>query len=208
MVTIFISHSKKDEDLVLGIKKILENIGHAPIIEEFISKEKQQEIPYEEIRSNVNKSSFVFLFLTDSVIETEYTKSWIIYEVGVASNASIRVFVFERIGTPIPYPIPYVTDFALFNPDRTDDMLEIQKLAKNLGKIRRDLLTAGAGAAVGSMFGPLGLVLGAIGGYVLGPKQEKPPRVKCPHCSVTFNYYSLRIKDFNCPCCRKQILLR
>ena len=92
MVTIFISHSKKDEDLVLGIKKILENIGHTPIIEEFISKEKQQEIPYEEIRSNVNKSSFVLLFLTDSVIETEYTKSWIIYEVGVASNASIRVF--------------------------------------------------------------------------------------------------------------------
>ena len=208
MATIFISHSKKDKDLVVSVKKILENIGHTPIIEEFIPQEKQQVIPYEEIRSNVNNSSFVFLFLTDSIVETEYTKNWVIYEVGVASNASIRVFVFERIGTPIHYPIPYFTDFALFNPDRTDDMLEIQKLAKNLGKIRRELLTAGAGAAVGSLFGPLGLVLGAIGGYVFGPKQEKPPRVTCPHCNVTFNYYSLRIKDFDCPSCRKKILLR
>ena len=208
MATIFISHSQKDTDLVVNIKKILENVGHTPIIEEFIPQESQQQIPYEEIRNNVNKSSFVFLFLTDNVVETDYTKNWVIYEVGVESNASTRVFVFERSGTPIPYPIPYVTDYALFNPDRTDDMLEIQKLAKGLGKMSKKLLTAGAGAAAGSIFGPLGIVLGAVGGYVLGPDSEKPPKVKCPHCNVTFNYYSLRIKDFNCPCCRKQILLR
>lgn len=208
MATIFISHSKKDEELVLSIKKILENIGHTPIIEEFIPKEKQQEIPYEEIRSNVNKSSFVFLFLTDSVVETEYTKNWVIYEVGVASNDSKRVFVFERLGTPIQYPIPYVTDYTLFNPNRTDDMLEVQRLSKNLGKFRKDLLTAGAGALVGSIFGPIGFVLGAIGGYVLGPKQEQSPKVKCPHCNVSFNYYSVQIKEFDCPCCRKKIDLR
>lgn len=110
MATIFISHSKKDEDLVLIMKKILKNIGHTPIIEEFIPVEEREPIPYEEIRSNVEKSEFLFLFLTDNVVATPYTQNWVSYEIGLASAHSKKLFVFERIGTPIEFPIPYLTD--------------------------------------------------------------------------------------------------
>lgn len=207
MATIFISHSKRDTDLVLTIKKILENMGHTPIIEEFVPIEEQASVPYEEIRKNVEKSSFLFLFLTDNVVATPFTQNWVSYEVGLASASSKKLFVFERLGTPIPFPIPYLTDYALFNPDKTEDILALQRLTKDLGKIRRDLLTAGGGAAIGSIFGPAGMAVGAVLGYLVGPKPPKPPTAKCNYCNVVFNYYSTH-KVFSCPSCRKSIDLR
>lgn len=204
MATIFISHSKKDEDLVLTMRKTLQNMGHVPIIEEFVPAEERKPIPHEEIRSNVEKSEFLFLFLTDNVVATEYTKNWVIHETALASADSKKVFVFERIGTPIKFPIPYLTDYALFDPDSTKDILALQNIAKDLGKFRRDILTAGGGAALGSMFGPVGMVIGGILGYMAGPKQPKPPVVKCNRCRANFNYYSTHQK-FSCPFCRNSI---
>ncbi|MCE2498711.1 MAG: toll/interleukin-1 receptor domain-containing protein [Nitrosopumilaceae archaeon] len=208
MATIFISHSKKDEDLVLVMEKTLKNMGHTPIIEEFVPAEERKSVPHKEIRSNVEKSEFLFLFLTDNVMATEYTRSWVIWESGLASADSKKLFVFERIGTPIKLPIPYLTDYALFDPDNTGDILALQHITKDLGKFRRDILTAVGGAVVGSAFGPVGMALGAILGYTAGPKQPKPPVVKCSYCNVSFNYYSSRHRAFSCPSCRRSINLR
>ncbi|EGG41850.1 Hypothetical protein Nlim_1293 [Candidatus Nitrosarchaeum limnium SFB1] len=184
------------------MKKILENIGHVPILEEFINPKNKLPIPYEEIRNKVELSDYVFLFLTDNVVKTEYTKNWVIYEDGVASAKNKKIFVFERQGTSIPYPIPYVTSYALFDLNSTTDMLEIQSLSKSIGKFRKDLATGAAGAAVGSVFGPVGMILGAIAGYMIGPKPKKQAHPKCNICNVSFDYYSPHIKEFNCPCCR------
>ena len=211
MTCIFISHSKKDTDLVLSIKKLLENIGQTPIIQEFIPK-VDQEIPHKEIRDNVNKSKYLFLFLTDNVVETEYTKNWIMFEVGVAASISNKIFVFEREGIPISYPIPHVTDYALFNPDDTQDMLKIQELAKRIGSTnKKPIAGAVAGAVIGSILGPVGTILGGIlggvGAYATESDSPKDFKVKCHHCEESFNYHFQKYKDFNCPCCRKSIQL-
>ena len=207
LAIIFISHSKRDAELVLVVKKLLENVGHTPIIEEFVLREEKADPPYEEIRRNVEKSALLFLFLTDNVIATDYTRNWVIYEVGLAAKGSKKLFVFERLGTPIYFPIPYLTDYALFDMDKTGDILMLQKLAKDLGKFPRDLLTAGTGAAIGSLFGPAGVIFGAVMGYLVGPKLPKPLTVKCNHCNIDFNYYSTR-NTFSCPSCRRDIDLR
>ena len=144
------------------MKRTLENMGHTPIIEEFIPTEEQAQIPYEEIRNNVEKSEFLFLFLTDNVVATPFTQNWVSYEIGLASANSKKLFVFERMGTPIKFPIPYLTDYALFNLDKTEDILALQNLTKDLGKFRRDLLTAGGGVVIGSVFGPIGMVVGGL----------------------------------------------
>ncbi len=206
MATIFISHSRKDEELVRAVKKALENVGHTPVIEELIPTEEQEAVPYEEIQTNVKESEFLFLFLTDNVVATEFTQNWVCHEAGLAAAYSKRLFVFERAGTPIKFPIPYLTDYALFDPEDPEDILGLQNLAKDLGKLRRDLLTAGGGAALGATLGPVGMVLGAVGGYLIGPKPPKPLTVKCDHCNVGFNYYSIE-KAFRCPSCRRDIVL-
>jgi len=210
MAIIFISHSKRDEQLVQNIQSVLLNVGHTPIIEEFIPESMKEPIPYEEIRKNVQQSDAVFLFLTDEVVRTEYTKNWVIEEDGVALDRHIPVFVFERKGFPIHYPIPYVTDYMLFDPYTIEDVLNIQKLAKDIGKIPADWVTAGFGGLIGAIFGPLGIAIGAIGGWLLGPK-GKPPipgiRIKCPYlgCRTEYNYWSPNITSFNCPICRQPI---
>lgn len=208
MATIFISHSKRDKELVTAMVKILENIGHTPIVEEFIAEEEREPVPYAEIRKNVNLSDYVFLFLTDNIVATEYTHNWVSFEVGLAANANRRLFVFERDGVPVPYPVPYLTDYMIFNKDDTSDILGIQAVAKNLGKIPKGAIGAGLGALLGAPFGPLGLIIGGLGGFLLGEEAEDQiPMVQCPHvhCGISFNYYSLQYKEFKCPACRKNI---
>lgn len=188
------------------MQTVLINLGHTPIIEEFIPEELKEPIPYEEIRKNIQLSNAVFLFLTDEIVRTEYTRNWVIYEVGLASERQIPLFVFERKGFPIPYPIPYVTDFMLFDPHSIDDLLDIQKLASGMGKIPPNFLTAGFGALIGAAFGPLGIALGGLGGLIFGPKR-KPPipgiQIQCYYCNTIINYWSPNIVNFNCPICRK-----
>ena len=211
MAVIFISHSKRDKQLVQNIQAMLTNLGHTPIIEEFIPEERKEPIPKDEIRKNVQLSHALFLFLTDEIVQTKYTENWVIYEVGLASDRHIPIFIFEREGLPIHYPIPDVTDYMIFDPQSIEDILNIQKLAKEVGKLPPNLLTAGIGALLGIPFGPLGIAIGGIGGWLLGPKGGPPIpmlRLECPHCKATYNYWSLNIKYFHCPSCRKPIQIK
>ena len=203
MATIFISHSKRDIELVNSIKIILENIGHVPIIEEYIPKENQAEIPYEEIRKNVMASDYMFLFLTDNVTSTEYTKNWVIWETSLAAHDRKRLFVFERYGSPINFPIPYFTDYAVFDPD-TNDLLHIQKLMKNLDSTNSQLAGAGTGLLLGLPFGPLGIILGPIAGAIIGENLSNKvsgKSIKCDNCKIEFQYYS-SYAEYMCPSCR------
>ncbi|MCD6317576.1 hypothetical protein J7M02_00735, partial [Candidatus Aerophobetes bacterium] len=149
------------------------------------------------------------LFLTDNVVATEYTKNWVMYEVSLASKDNKRVFVFERRGIPITYPIPYLTDYMIFDKDSTNDILEIQTLAKKINKTAKNVLKGIAiGGLLGSPFGPLGLLIGVLTGGTLGATaSEKILKVKCPHCKIFFNYYSSKYSEFKCPSCRGDIYL-
>jgi len=215
MATIFISHSRRDASLIASIYQILVNVGHTPIIEEFIPESEKLPVPNDEIQKNVSLSEVVFLFLTDNVLATEYTRNWVMFEVSLARGALKRVFVFERQGVPIPYPIPYVTDYMIFDPQSIRDLLAIQTIAKELvGKIPTGWVGAGAGALVGAIFGPLGSAIGAIAGGLLGHSADvqaeaKIPIIECPHenCRIRFRYYSPNITSFKCPACRQQISL-
>jgi hypothetical protein len=91
-----------------------------PIIEEFIPESDKKPIPHNEIQEKLSRSDVVFLFLTDNILASDYTKNWVAFEVGLARQSQKRVFVFERQGTPIPYPIPYVTDYMIFDPKRSE----------------------------------------------------------------------------------------
>lgn len=215
MAIIFISHSKRDASLVANVHQILINVGHRPIIEEFIPETEKQPIPHDEITQNVALSHAVFLFLTDNVLATEYTRNWVVFEVGLARQGLKRVFVFERQGVPIPYPIPYVTDYMIFDPQSIQDLLAIQRIASELvGSIPAKMIGAGAGLLIGSVFGPLGAALGALAGGALGhgfdiQTEARIPVIECPHenCHLRFRYYSPNIVSFKCPACRQFVTL-
>ena len=217
MSIVFISHSKRDSDLVIRIKQILENIGHTPALEEFIPESDKKPIPYDEIRTKVSGSDVVFLFLTDNIVATEYTKNWVIFEVGVASSMKKPLYIFERQGVPIQYPLPYFTDYMLFDQNSIDSLLEIQTIAKtHVGKV--PIGTTGgviSGAAVGAIAGPAGALVGAILGGLIGygadtSSSSNIRTITCPYktCKIRFRYHSTRITKFMCPACRHEIVIQ
>jgi len=210
MVIIFISHSRRDRELVQNVQTLLINVGHTPIIEEFIPDEERAPIPRNEISTRIQQSAALFLFLTDEVLKTEHTKSWVTSEAAIARSLGKRVFIFEREGLPIPYPLPFATDYMIFNPRSIEDVMNIQRLSTKIGGIPAKMVTGGIGALIGSAFGPVGTLVGAIGGLILGP-QDRPPipgiSITCPHpnCKASYNYWSPDIPSFLCPCCRQVI---
>lgn len=213
MATIFISHSKKDAALVGNIKDILKNIGHVPIIEEFIPEDAKKPFPWEEIQSNILISDVLFLFLTDNIVSSIYTQNWVLFEIGSAAAGKKPVYVFERQGIPVLYPIPYITDYMIFDEQSVADIIGIQKVAKNLTtQIPKGWIGAGAGALAGTVFGPIGTLVGAIAGGLIGhgaDAQGEPniQKITCPHdnCRAQFRYYSPNILKFRCPACRQPI---
>ena len=217
MSTVFISHSKRDSNLVIRIKQILINVGHTSVLEEFIPESNKKPIPYDEIRTQVSDSDVVFLFLTDNVVATEYTKNWVLFEVGIASSMKKPLYIFERQGVPVQYPIPYFTDYMLFDQNSIDSLLEIQTIAKtHVGKA--PVGTASGvigGAAVGAIAGPAGALVGAILGGLIGygADTNSSPNIQtiiCPYktCKISFRYHSTRITKFMCPACRHEIIMQ
>lgn len=211
MAVIFISHSRKDEELVYNVQKLLANVGHTPIIEEFVQPEDKVQPPHAEIAKNVELCDLVFLFLTDNIVSSKYTENWVIFEVGLARMARKPVYVFERLGVPVEYPIPYVTDYMLFDKDSTRDILDIQDLSRRIGQFPLGVATGAGGVIIGGLtFGPLGALLGGLIGLLAGTQTQGPSRkvsVTCRRCGNTFNYWSPKIRSFNCPCCRRIIQL-
>ncbi|MCK4459372.1 MAG: hypothetical protein KAU52_06595, partial [Methanosarcinales archaeon] len=54
----------------------------------------------------------------------------------------------------------------------------------------------------------IGLILGGFGGAILGAEaKDQILEVNCPHCNVSFNYYSPEYIEFSCPACRENIKL-
>ena len=210
MAVIFISHSRRDRELIQNVQTLLINVGHTPIIEEFIAEEQKAPIPRNEIESRIQQCAALFLFLTDEVMRTEHTKSWVTSEAAIAHSLRERVFVFEREGLSIPYPLPYTDDYMIFNPRSIEDVMNIQKLSKGIGGIPGKMITGALGALIGSAFGPVGTLIGAIGGLIFGPEDQPPIpgiRVTCPNpnCKANYNYWSPDIPSFLCPCCRQRI---
>lgn len=208
MSTIFISHSRSDAELVDAIRKVLENVDHTAIIEEFIANEDKNQPPFEEIRNRVEICDIVFLFLTDNVVSKEHTKSWVMFEVGLAAKDRKKLYVFERSGVPIEYPIPYLTDYMIFDKDNTSDILDIQTLAKKTGKIHPGILGAGGGALAGLVAGPIGILIGALAGGAIGATfAQQSFKTKCENCGIEFNYHSLKYSRIKCPACRKMMII-
>ncbi len=209
MPSVFISHSRRDKKLVKEIKLLLENVGIKPVIEEIIDPKNKKKIPWKEIYSNIFSSNAVFLFLTEEVLRTEYTKNWVIFECGLASALGKQLFLFERYGDKLDYPIPYLSDYMIFDKELTTDILKIQKYSKELKKYfssEETLITSfplshPVNDSIENMF-----LMSLYLSWKTRSKKKKlkklgVEKVNCPRCKASFYYYSPEKSPFTCPSC-------
>ena len=206
MTQVFISHSRKDRELINNVATMLRNVNDEPVLMEYMPRTIRDRPNWAMIRKVVSDSDYLMLFKTDNAITTDYTKSWIIYEVGLAAAYGKRLFVFERKGPPIRFPIPYLTDYMIFDPGKVRDFLAIQAIVTDSKK-------TGKAGAYGELYRDMHVlapqmkameqIINAFSGNMFAPgtKLDGDFGITCMRCKTRFRYYSREKFPFNCPVC-------
>ena len=184
MPQIFVSHSRFDT----GIRKEFSEVfavakGAYPTYMEF---EKFHPPAWQKIRDEVSSSQALFVLLGPNIRRTIHTQNWVAFEVGLACAFGKEVWVFEQSGSNIDFPIPYLTDYMIYNLEDKKHFKYVRKIIKGYGKPIPIL--------------PLGVdhrTKRAIPTGVL---------VTCPYGNCRSSYLShTDVKSFSCPSCRQQI---
>ena len=210
---VFISHSRQDTELTLNIVKALENIGSTAVAMEYVQRDSSDVPDWDRIRSEVAAADHPMLFKTDNAIKTDYTENWVMFEVGLAAALKKRLLVFERRGPQITFPIPYVTGYMLFDPQKVADVLQVQAIARVIRKEltatkTRKLEKRGkkeefSGLALLALFVPEILVALIVLGTLVGLASAVvgPVPVTCGRCRSRYRYYAGVLDPFKCPVC-------
>ncbi len=109
---IFVSHSQYDTDIRRSFNEIFAISGVIPKYMEF---ETIKPPAWTEIKEQIKKSLAVFLLLGPNIRRTCFTANWVAFEVGVSCAFGKDVWVFEPTGLNSDFPIPYLTDYVIYD---------------------------------------------------------------------------------------------
>lgn len=186
MVSVFVSHSKHDVQLRKYFSEIFTNIGlKAKFMEwqDLTGKYAGKEISH-MIRAGFfsDHDTFAVFVLLGKNLENppsntpEYTHNWVTFETGAAASCLKQVWVFEQHNDFVRFPIPFVSDYALYDLDNIEHLQYFSKLFK-----QRIQFPASA-------------------------QLIKPAQITCPweNCNAKYRFWS-KTESFNCPVCRQAI---
>jgi hypothetical protein len=178
LARILLSHSRGDEDIL----KFFLSIGKLASVEiKPVEFESIQAPAWSYIRDLMSTSDAFFLLLGKNIIDRGiYTQNWISFEVGLACEMATTLRREVWVFEPRQHKVKFPVPFL--NHYLLFDMNE---------KSHRNFIRA------------------VIEAYKQDTFLRKIPRgvnVTCPHCEVSFSLHS-DAKDFDCPACRRGILL-
>lgn len=184
----FLSHSKKDKDLVNRIYKACYRANIKPNIAEF-EELGSGRLTANDIANMIHRSRIFLLFLTPNVMNSVYTQNWVIFELGCAYGAKSRppsvfkdIYVFEPFHQ-LKFPIPYLDYYILFDPDSEPHWEFIEKILYKEREYWSRIFPL--------LFGQR-------------PSDQIGIKVQCEKCGSTYTLLS-RVKKFLCPTCRREI---
>lgn len=121
MVSVFVSHSSKDKDLVGFFRKAFDDLEVSAYFSEFETEAKP--IP-EKIRGAIRKSKLVVVLWTANVGDVQSTRDIVNTEIGEAHMADRPVMVFREEDVKVPLMVDYITDYHTFARPDLDGALE------------------------------------------------------------------------------------
>lgn len=197
---VFISHSRRDEQLVDRIDRSLDQVGYDTLIYEW------EDIPDEEpdreaIKQKMSECDACFVFPTPTVREQEVTPAWLIAESSIAGDQDIPTAIFKEQGDSYEINFPYFDILVVY--DRDELPLQLQERIEELMESQGNEV---AGAIGGGMLGAAAVgsggaaLVGALIGAALSSGDDTAPRVRCPACEWTFTYWG-NGDEFSCPHC-------
>jgi hypothetical protein len=146
MPKIFISHSKHDKEYCDSFDLACARAGLQSFRSEF---ENIETPPWKTIKREINQSSALFLLIGKKFTEIQrsltintpeymswvFTQNWIAYEIGVAAQKGIEVWVLCE-NPDIYFPVPYLTNLYfwegnLANPNQRELVIFLKVYSKN-----------------------------------------------------------------------------
>jgi len=181
MTQIFVSHSKRDKDIRKSFNEVSGIAGVKPVCMEF---EKMGSPEWQYIRNEVNTSEAVFLLLGPKVRSSIHTQNWIAFEVGLSCAFRKDVWVLEQAGANIKFPIPYLTDYLMYNLEDRTNFDYVRSVIEGYGR-SEPAMPLNADRRTKRKI-PQGLL------------------VDCPSCHSKYNFHNI-VKHFHCPSCRQEL---
>ena len=188
MANLFLSHTKLDENFCNRFDRAAAREGIKIYRSEF---EEIESPPWKTIKNEIEKSNALFLIVGNELIQAQeksdlyaherekwkFTQNWISYEVGVACQKGIDVWVVCD-SLDINFPVPYVTNYEIHGLQAEGELLNWYR---NVFKTYND----------GSSY-PLGVFFNKF-------------RIACPYetCGTIVNFFSIMPigSTTKCPSC-------
>ena len=123
---VFISHSKNDPNLDF-FHKVFSGPATESVWMEF---EEINPPPYADIMDKLNECDAVFVLLSNYLTSKPHTHSWVSFEIGLAANRNLDVFVFEPFNNFINFTVPYCTHYMIYS-NYTEHIKFIKKVIEN-----------------------------------------------------------------------------
>ena len=142
---VFLSHTKFDKDFCDKFDNICSNVGMKRFRSEFSEIVKP---PWRTIKEQLGKSRALFLLVGNELVNHQasqynpdwrFTQNWISYEVGIAHQLNIDVWVVCD-SVQINFPVPYFNNYVPFGLDPGAAMKYMNSPWKNAISIRTDQL--------------------------------------------------------------------
>jgi len=148
MFKVFISHSRHDKEYCNAFDSACTRVGLKSFRSEFENIERP---PWKTIKNEINKSSALFLLLGKKLRERQrsvlvdtpeytdwlFTQNWIAYEIGVASQRGIDIWVLSD-SVDINSPVLYLNNYYLWEGDlEKPEQREILKILQGYSEYRR-----------------------------------------------------------------------
>lgn len=185
---VFASHTKLDSDFCDRFDIAASREG----VKVFRSELEDIKNPsWSTIRSAINKSSALFLLVGKRLVEMQsrtetdlksmeewkFTQNWIAFEIGVACQFGIDVWVWCD-DVSINFPVPYLNNYDAWGIQRIDK--ESLKFARAVFSDYNRKVT-----------------------FHLHCYKERDRTFECPHCGAVFNLHSVipELGEIPCPTC-------
>lgn len=178
---IFISHSRKDHELMEVFRSFFNGTDIKPIFMEYESWSRKDEADWQWIFRHVKVSNAVWVIVTKNIVDPEnpQTQNWVAYEIGVASACKppkpVCVFKEEPVNFPVPYLNHYLPKVVWDKEAQWLSAKDKRMWEKHRLKVMQSMIKE--------------------------PEDDtKTPKVRCKNCRIVFCYHGTAAQ-FTCPCC-------
>ena len=113
---VFVTHSRADTEGQAFLFHLF-NQPTSRFRPYFYSADRPSPPHAEPIRTKIREANALFVLLSEPMVKNPYTKAWVGYEVGIASERNLPVVVVDPESSPVDLPVPGSTVY-LQRPDK------------------------------------------------------------------------------------------